>query len=107
MTTIGGWHNPRPNMRFDPRRPYGAGNRPFSSCALCDEPWPCPGVRAQTGPVSITGIWLRDGRGDNEIEVLAEIDGEWRLVIVEWFEPGRLMSHIVEPLGMRHSERDR
>lgn len=101
------WHNPRPNPAFDPNRPYEPDNSPFSTCALCDEPWPCAATRARMEPVPVTGIWLRNGVTDHEIEVLAEFDGEWRTVIVERHEPGAPMSHIVEPLGMRHAKPDR
>jgi hypothetical protein len=59
-------------------------------------------------PVPVTGIWLRNiviGPVDvPTIEVLAEIDGEWRLVIDEMGEGP--ISHIVEPGGMRSAPRD-
>ena len=99
------WHNPRPNEAFDPDRPYEPDNHPFSTCALCDEPWPCSAAGARLAPVEVTGIWLRHRSGDAiGIEVLAEMEGEWRVVIVETFEPGMPLSHIVEPLGMRHAK---
>lgn len=44
----------------------------------------------------VTGIWLR--RMDEEVQVLAEIDGEWKLVIEEHHEG--MFSHIVEEAGM-------
>lgn len=94
------WHNPLPNHDFDPTRPYQPNNSPFSTCQLCGEPWPCPGVIEQMQPVAVTGIWLRNGQQEDEIEVLAEMDGVWRTVIVETM--GGLLSHIVEPQGMRH-----
>lgn len=46
--------------------------------------------------VEISGIWLRR-MGDN-IEVLAEVDGVWKLVIVEYFDGN--ISHIVETGGI-------
>lgn len=54
-------------------------------------------------PVPVTGIWLR--RIGSEIHVLAELDGEWRLVIVD--TPDGPISHIVEPAGMLQSPIDR
>jgi hypothetical protein len=54
--------------------------------------------------VEVTGIWLRGG--ENEVTVLAEIDGEWREVITEFMptagNDGTVwpISHIVEPGGM-------
>lgn len=102
------WHNPSPNPAFDPHRPYEPDNSPFDKCNLCGEDWPCSATRQRVGPVEVTGIWLRhDERSEYGIEVLAEIDGVWRMVIVERFEPGLPMSHIVEPLGMRHAKPDR
>jgi hypothetical protein len=99
------WHNPLPNETFDSSRPYGPDNSPFSTCALCGQTRPCDEARARTAQVPVTGIWLRDGQQEDEIEVLAEIDGEWRTVIVETV--GGILSHIVEPLGMRHGRPDR
>ncbi len=46
--------------------------------------------------VSVTGIWLR--RIGDDIQVLAEIDGAWRIVIVELHD-GQF-SHIAEPRWM-------
>lgn len=48
-------------------------------------------------PVSVEGIWLR--RLGDDIQVLAEVDGVWRLVITEFYD--RNISHIVEPSGIR------
>lgn len=98
------WHNPTLNPDLDPNRPYEPDNHPFSKCALCGEDWPCAATVARTAPVPVTGIWLRAGDAEHDIEVLAEMDGEWRTVIVERHEPGAPMSHIVEPLGMRHAK---
>lgn len=53
-------------------------------------------------PVEVQGIWLRR-RGD-DIEVLAEVDGEWKLVITEYADDP--MSHIVEPSGIRSAGPD-
>lgn len=44
-----------------------------------------------------TGIWLR--RIGNEVQVLAELDGEWRLVVTEPLDGH--FSHIVEEAGMK------
>jgi hypothetical protein len=45
--------------------------------------------------VAITGIWLR--RLNDRAEVLAEVNGEWRLVIAEYLEGN--FSHIAEGNG--------
>ena len=58
---------------------------------------------AQENPVEVTGIWLRS-IGD-KLEVLAEIDGEFRLVITE--SMGGPMSHIAEVSGMLKAPVDR
>lgn len=96
------WHAPLPH-------PSGVAvidNRPaFGPCQLCGEPWPCAEARYNAGPVPITGIWLRSEGEGAAIEVLAEVDGEWRTVISQAF--GDLISHIVEPLGIRHAKPDR
>jgi hypothetical protein len=55
-------------------------------------------------PIEVSGIWLRLNDDDNRIEVLAEVDGDWRLVITEY--NGGLFSHIVEPLGIRSAPYD-
>lgn len=96
------WHAPLPNPEFDPSRPYRPDNSPFSVCQFCHEPWPCAEARYDAGPVPITGIWLRNRLDTNELEVLAEVDGEWRVVIVQHYRDGDAISHIVEPLGIRH-----
>jgi hypothetical protein len=88
------WHAPTPAGD-----PLGSE---FGSCQLCGEPFPCAEAKYDAGPVSVTGIWLRAG-DDDEIAVLAEIDGQWRMVIATHHRPGRLLSYVVEPLGMRHS----
>lgn len=98
------WHAPLPNVDFDPGRPYQPDNSPFSVCQRCGEKWPCAEASYDAGPISVTGIMLQDGATDDELLVLAEIDGEWRVVIQTRHQPGMLLSHIVEPLGMRHSK---
>lgn len=50
--------------------------------------------------IEISGIWLRS-IAKNQFEVLAEVDGEWAPVITEYFVHGNVVSHIVEPLGIR------
>lgn len=60
--------------------------------------------------VPITGIWLRGG--ENIVQVLAEVSGEWRVVIQEYMptsgNDGNIwpISHIVEPAGIRGAARD-
>lgn len=88
------WHAPLP---ADPPA--------WGSCQLCGEAWPCAVNRAQREPIPITGVWLRDGVGEDAIEVLIERDGEWITVIEE--RTGGLLSHIVEVLGMSHGSPDR
>lgn len=58
-----------------------------------------------TDPVSVTGVWLLVGRPDgadtfDTVEVLVEVDGAWRQVVVERACSGPV-SHIVEPVGIR------
>lgn len=54
--------------------------------------------------IAVGGIWLR-GCGPEHIEVLAEVGGEWRVVIPsQHIEPGhqtQTVSHIVEPSGIQ------
>lgn len=98
------WHAPLPNPAWD----AGDKSAPmWGPCQLCGEPWPCAEARYDSARIMVSGIWLRAGEGDFDVEVLAEIDGEWRTVIVERHEPGHPLSHIVEPLGMRHAVPDR
>lgn len=52
--------------------------------------------------VPVSGVWLRT-IGDH-VEVLAEIDGEWKLLIRDHRESN--ISHIIEPLGMRAAKAD-
>lgn len=95
------WHAPLPNPEFDPSRPYRPDNSPFSVCQLCGEVWPCVEARYDAGPVAITGLWLRS-KGSDRLQVLVEMDGGWRIVIEESTNNENI-SHIVEPLGIRHS----
>lgn len=58
-----------------------------------------------TDPVSVTGVWLRVSKQDvdesyDTVEVLVEVDGAWRQVVVERACSGPV-SHIVEPVGIR------
>jgi hypothetical protein len=74
----------------------------FSTCHVCGETWPCTTNVAERAPVVITGIWLTDGDTDDELVVYVEMDGEWRQAIRTRHQPGMLLSHIVEPLGIRN-----
>lgn len=95
------WHAPVCNPEWD----AGVEGAPmWGPCQLCGEPWPCETGQANTGPIAVTGIWLRTGRDAQELEVLAEIEGQWRVVIRQNWSQGDLLSHIVESLGMRHAE---
>lgn len=56
-------------------------------------------------PVAVTGIWLQKNAGPNgALTVLAEVHGEWRVVITETADDGPI-SHIVEPAGIVRSPR--
>lgn len=52
--------------------------------------------------ITTTGVWLRnDGPW---LEVLVEVDGEWRVAIREYAPlDAQSISHIVEPLGIMAS----
>src|SRR3990167_1007756 len=78
------WHAPLPNKAWD------AGNKSVSMwdrCQLCGEAWPCAFIKELTRAVPVTGIWLRAKSG-GVLEVLAEIDGEWRVVIRQAYLDG-------------------
>ncbi|BCM89069.1 hypothetical protein IAD21_00912 [Abditibacteriota bacterium] len=53
--------------------------------------------------IQVSGIWLR-GVGTDSVEVLAEIEGEWRVVIppqnVDSQGQMQTVSHCVHPAGM-------
>lgn len=53
-------------------------------------------------PVLVTGVWLRKATAHNggRLEVLAEVDGVWRLVIDDVADDGPI-SHIAEPSRIR------
>lgn len=56
-------------------------------------------------PVPVTGVWLRVSGGAPDsaydvVEVLVEVDGSWRQVVVDRACSGPV-SHIVEPSGIR------
>ena len=53
--------------------------------------------------IAVQGIWLRS-IGDT-LEVLAQVDGEWCVVITE--HRNGPMSHIVEPRGIAAAAPDR
>jgi len=65
-------------------------------------------VSTQDAVVSVSGIWLRGG--ENSMQVLAEVDGRWRVVIEEYVplhgNDGAVwpISHIVEPSGIRNGQ---
>lgn len=66
----------------------------------CSELW--KGNPMKKEPVSISGIWCR--KIGHNVEVLVEIEGEWRLVITEPVDNN--FGHIVEPCGMLSSPKD-
>lgn len=67
-----------------------------------DPSCPVHGLPQSADSVRVTGIWLR--RNGDLAEVLAEVDGEWLLVISEQLEGH--FSHIVEPGGIRRAGAD-
>lgn len=49
--------------------------------------------------VAVSGIWIR--KSMDQLEVLAEVDGEWKVVISEViYGMSEPISHIVEPAGI-------
>lgn len=64
--------------------------------------------------ISITGLWTRtrgdgaDGMRCQTIEVLLEIDGEWKLVQSHplYMSIEQEISHITEPAGIARAQRD-
>ena len=60
-------------------------------------------MSAMPDSVAVTGIWLRSTiteSGEHRVEVLAEVDEEWRLVIPGEPVEHPTISHIVEIGGM-------
>lgn len=57
-------------------------------------------------PVPVGGIWVRRAfpHLGGKLEVLAEVDGQWRL-LHEWNDDG-VISHIFEPSGIRDAPPD-
>lgn len=53
----------------------------------------------------ITAIWLRSYANSDEVEVLAEIQGEWRVIIRRQSIDGPI-SHIVEEPGITRAPKD-
>jgi len=54
-------------------------------------------------PLCITGLWVVTH--DKELIVAVEVDGEWKKVYSGYYPVGEsLISHIVEPLGMRNGK---
>ncbi len=55
-------------------------------------------------PIQITGLWLRSSQVDpnclhtSNVEVLLEINGEWKSILVE--NTSGTISHIIEPAGI-------
>lgn len=53
-------------------------------------------------PITISGLRLHS-MGDGPVYVDIEIQGKWVTVVREHYVDGGVMSHIVEPLGMRYA----
>lgn len=58
--------------------------------------------RVGTRAISVNGIWMR--RRGLTVQLLAEVDGEWRLIATEHMDGA--FSHIVEPDGIANAPRD-
>lgn len=61
-------------------------------------------------PIPITGVWLRTAGGESgpgrRLEVLVEVDGNWRLIQSEPTNHDGEISHITEPLGIVYAPAD-
>lgn len=60
------------------------------------------GSRVRDTAIRVTGVWLQKDFShlDNQIRVLVEVDGVWRL-LGEWTNDDSCISHIVELSGIR------
>lgn len=54
--------------------------------------------------IAIRGVWVRN-RGEHQVEVLVEIENEWRLIAVESIGDGPV-SHIISPNGIIDCPKD-
>ena len=54
--------------------------------------------------IAVSGIWLRWIEG--MVQVLAEVDGKWRLLMEEPVDGNPTFSHIYEPSGIRNAPFD-
>lgn len=64
-----------------------------------------PAGRKTQDAIGITGLWLRSF--NEKVQALVEVDRRWRLVIDEVLIADEgLISHIVEPLGIRQAPSD-
>ena len=61
-------------------------------------------TRRGTQLIAIGGIWVRN-KGSDHVEILAEVDGSWRLVATERIGDGEV-SNIIEPGGIFGSPKD-
>jgi hypothetical protein len=61
-------------------------------------------LREQPNTVEVSGIWLRFIEG--KTQVLAEIDGKFRLLMEEPLDGNPTYSHIYEPSGIRTAPLD-
>ena len=57
--------------------------------------------------VAVSGVWLQKHPANlgNHIEVLVEVDGEWRR-LGKWINDDGPISHIVEAAGIRDAAAD-
>ena len=64
----------------------------------------CGGDTLESRSVLISGVWLRFIEG--KVQVLAEVEGKWRMLMEESLEGNPTFSHIYEPLGVRSAPVD-
>ena len=62
------------------------------------------GDALESRSVLVNGVWLRFLEG--KAQVLAEVEGKWRLLMEESLDGNPTFSHIYEPLGIRSAPVD-
>lgn len=53
-------------------------------------------------PIQITGVWFSSNHTGERIDVKFEIDGEWKTLFELPGDGQSIISHIIEPLGIRN-----
>ena len=64
----------------------------------------CGGDTLESRSVLVDGVWLRFIEG--KAQVLAEVEGKWRLLMEESLDGNPTFSHVYEPLGIRSAPVD-